>query len=59
MYATVRDSGGATAGSFKWNNGGNKVNETNSYPLNDDLGNISTIDVELDTFATLTVEGLR
>ena len=57
MYATVRDSGGATVGSFKWNNGGNKVNETNTYPLNDDPGNISTIDVELDNFATLTVEG--
>jgi hypothetical protein len=57
MYATVRDSGGTIVGSFKWNNGGNKVNETNAYPLNDDPGNISTIDVELDNFATLTVEG--
>ena len=57
MYATVRDSNGATVGSFKWNNGGNKVNETNTYPLNNDPGSISTIDVELDGFATLTVEG--
>jgi hypothetical protein len=57
MYATVRDSAGATVGQFQWNNAGNKVDETNTYPLNNDPGNISTIDVELDSFATLTVEG--
>ena len=57
MYATVRDSGGNTVGQFQWNNGGNKVNETNTYPLNNDPGNISTIDFELDTFGTITVEG--
>jgi hypothetical protein len=57
MYATVRDSGGSTVGQFKWNNAGNKVDETNTYPLNDDGGNISTIDVDLSSFATLTVEG--
>ncbi|MBA3727559.1 MAG: hypothetical protein H0W86_14290 [Armatimonadetes bacterium] len=56
MYATVRDSGGTTIGQFKWNNGGNKVNETNTYPLNNDPGNISSIDFELDTFGTVTVE---
>lgn len=56
LYATVRDSGGNTIGQFQWNNGNNKVNETNTYPLNNDPGNISTIDFELDTFATLTVE---
>lgn len=56
MYATVKDSGGTTVAQFKWNNGNNTVNETNTYPLNKDPNNISTIDFELDTFATLTVE---
>ena len=56
MYATVRDSANATIGQFKWNNAGNKVNETNTYPLNDDPGNISVIDFELNAFGTITVE---
>jgi hypothetical protein len=56
LYATVRDSGGTGVGQFQWNNGGNKVNETNTYALNNDPGNISSIDFELDTFGTLTVE---
>jgi len=56
MYANVQDSGGTRVAQFKWNNGGNKVNETNTYPLNNDPGNLSTIDFELDTFGTLTIE---
>ena len=56
MYATVRDSGGNTIGKFQWNNGNHEVNETNTFPLNNDPGNISSIDFELDTFATITVE---
>jgi hypothetical protein len=56
LYATVRDDAGATVGQFRWNNGGNEVDEVNTYPLNNDPGNISTIDVELNSFATLTVE---
>src|SRR5712692_330200 len=57
MYATIRDSGGTTVAQFRWNNRGNKVNETNTYPLNNDPDNISVVDFELDTFATITVEG--
>ena len=57
LYATVRDSGGAAVAQFRWNNRGGKVDETNVYPLNDDPGNLSVLDVELDTFATITVEG--
>lgn len=57
MYATVRDNGSATVGQFKWNNGGREVDETNTYAFNNDAGNISTIDVELSSFATLTIEG--
>src|SRR6266852_2847182 len=57
MYATIRDSGGTTMAQFRWNNRGNKVNETNTYPLNNDPDNISVVDFELDTFATITVEG--
>jgi hypothetical protein len=56
MYATVKDSGGTTVAQFQWNNGNHTVNETNTYPLNNDPSNLSTIDFELDTFATLTVE---
>lgn len=56
MYATVRDSGGNVLGTFRWNNGNGEVNETNNYPLNNDPSNISVIDFELDTFATIGVE---
>jgi hypothetical protein len=56
LYATVRDSGGTIIGQFQWNNGSNTVNETNTYPLNNDPGNISSIDFELDTFAAITIE---
>jgi hypothetical protein len=56
MYATIRDSGGATVAQFKWNNRGNTVNETNTYPLNNDPGNISAVDFELNTFGTITIE---
>src|SRR5690349_11062213 len=56
LYATVRDSGGNTIGKFQWNNGNHEVNETKTFPLNNDPGNISSIDFELDTFATITVE---
>lgn len=56
LYATVKDSGGTTIGQFKWNNAGNKVDEVNTYPLNNDPGNLSVIDFELNTFATLSIE---
>jgi hypothetical protein len=56
MYATVSDVDGTPVGQFKWNSGNNEVDEVNTYLLNDDPGNISTIDVELDSLATLEVE---
>jgi len=56
LYATVKDSGGTTIGQFQWNNAGNQVDEVNTYPLNNDPGNLSVIDFELNTFATLTIE---
>lgn len=56
LYVTVRDSNGTDIADFKWNNGNNKVNETNIYPLNNDPGNISTLDFPLNTFATIHVE---
>jgi hypothetical protein len=56
LYATVKDAGGTTIGQFQWNNAGNKVDEVNTYPLNNDPGNLSVIDFELNTFATLTIE---
>ena len=56
LYVTVRDSNGTDIADFKWNNGNGKVNETNTYPLNNDPGNISTLDFPLDTFATIHVD---
>ena len=56
LYVTVRDSNGTDIADFKWNNGNNTVNETNTYPLNNDPGNISTLDFPLDTFATIHVD---
>src|SRR6266446_6232938 len=44
LYATVKDSGGTTIGQFQWNNAGNQVDEVNTYPLNNDPGNLSVID---------------
>ena len=41
---------------FKWNSGNHTVNETNTYPLNNDPSNLSTLDFELDTYGTLTIE---
>jgi hypothetical protein len=41
---------------FKWNNGNHTVNETNTYPLDNDPSNLSTLDFELDTYGTLTIE---
>jgi hypothetical protein len=41
---------------FKWNTGNHPVNETNTYPLNNDPSNLSTLDFELDTYGTLTLE---
>jgi hypothetical protein len=57
MYATVRDNNGATIAQFKWNNANNEVNETNTYPVNNDPSNISTVDFELDAAGSITVEG--
>jgi hypothetical protein len=56
LYATVKDAGGNTIGQFQWNNAGNKVDEVNTYPLNNDPSNLSVIDFELNTFATLAIE---
>ena len=41
---------------FKLNNGNHTVNETNTYPLNNDPSTLSTLDFELDTYGTLTFE---
>jgi hypothetical protein len=41
---------------FKWNTGNHPVHETNTYPLDNDPSNLSTLDFELDTYGTLTIE---
>lgn len=56
IYVTITDGNGVIVGQFQWNNGGHKVNEVNTYQLNNDPENISTIDFELDTFGTIFVE---
>lgn len=57
MYATVVDSNGALVAQFKWNNLGTKVNETATYGLAIDQANPSIIDVDLNTWATIAVQG--
>ena len=41
---------------FNWNNGNHTVNETNTYSLDNDPSNLSTLDFELNTYGTLTIE---
>src|SRR5258708_28719353 len=56
MYATIKDNVGATLAQFKWNNANNEVNETNTYPLNNDPSNISTVDFDLAVFGSIAIE---
>jgi hypothetical protein len=57
VYATVTDSGGNVLAGFRWNNFGTKVNETNTYNLAIDPNNPSVIDFDLNTWATVSVQG--
>ena len=57
MYATVVDSAGNNVASFRWNNFGTKVNETNTYNLGIDPNNPNIIDFDLNTWATISVQG--
>src|SRR5216684_6193509 len=57
MYASVVDSGGNNVASFRWNNFGTKVNETNTYNLAIDPNNPNVIDFDLNTWATISVQG--
>jgi hypothetical protein len=56
MYATVRDSANAIIASFRWNNRGMEVDETRTYSLSNDAGNVNAVYFDLNTFATITVE---
>jgi hypothetical protein len=55
MYTTVVDSGGNNVATFRWNNFGTKVNETNTYNLGIDPNNPNVIDFDLNTWATISV----
>src|SRR6267142_1976983 len=57
MYATVRDNGGGVVATFRWNNAGNKVNEINTYSLDNDPSNPNVIDVELPGVSSIGIEG--
>src|SRR4051812_565261 len=57
MYATVTDSGGNAVATFRWNNFGTKVNETNTYNLAIDPNNPNVLDFDLNTWATISVQG--
>ena len=57
MYATVVDYAGNNVASFRWNNFGTKVNETNTYNLGIDPNNPNIIDFDLNTWATISVQG--
>lgn len=56
MYATVRDSAGAIAAMFRWNNANGEVDETNTYSVNNDPSNPNVIDLDLPGVSTITVE---
>jgi hypothetical protein len=55
IYATLTDPANSTIGSFRWNNRGIQVDEVRGFPLTSDLGNPPFIDIDLNTFATLTI----
>src|SRR5882724_3962735 len=57
MYAAVRDNVGGVVATFRWNNGGGKVNETNTYSLDNDPSNPNVVDVELPGVSTISIEG--
>src|ERR1043165_9134796 len=48
LYVTVRDNVGATVGTFRWNNAGGEVDETDTYALDNDPSNPNVIDVVTD-----------
>jgi hypothetical protein len=56
LYVTVRDNVGATVGTFRWNNAGGEVDETDTYALDNDPSNPNVIDVELPGISTITIE---
>jgi hypothetical protein len=57
MYASITDSNGNAVASFRWNNSGTKVNETNTYSLGIDPDNPNVVDFDLNTWATISVRG--
>lgn len=57
IYAAVRDdASGATIAQFQWNNRGIRVDEVNTYPLDNDPGHPNVLDVDVRKTATVTVE---
>jgi hypothetical protein len=57
VYASVTDANGSSLATFKWNNRGTKVNETNTYSLAVDPGIPNVVDFDLATWATISVAG--
>src|SRR5439155_26264125 len=56
LYVTVRDNVGGDVATFRWNNAGGTVNETNSYSLDNDPSNPNVIDVELPGVSSIGLE---
>jgi len=56
MYATVRDATSGVVATFRWNNAGEEVNETNTYSLDNDPSNPNVVDVELPGVSTISIE---
>jgi hypothetical protein len=59
LYATISTpvpGGTAFLASFKWNNAGVKVDEVNTYQLDNDASNPNVVDVEVSSYAIITVE---
>jgi hypothetical protein len=56
LYAAVRDDTGAVITTFRWNNVGVKVNETNTYALDNDPSNQNVLDVDVPGLSTISIE---
>ncbi|MEU1599169.1 fibronectin type III domain-containing protein [Streptomyces sp. NPDC005708] len=57
VYVTVKDTAGNQLAAFRWNNQSQKVDEVRSYSLQVDTTNSPVVDFELDSVATITVNG--
>jgi hypothetical protein len=56
LYVNITDSLNNLVGQFKWNNRGMEVDEVKLYNLDNDNSNPNVIDLDLNSFATVTIQ---